>query len=510
MLLIKRNSNHWKNINKITKKVTIVSKNKLWLGLILTFTVIAIIIPGVYLLTLDMVSVFTNAISLEDSDNKKIPDISPKILNPNDGEGLTVKPIPDDDSAPGIVNDSLLLDGAKINVKNYDKFKSLRLIELENLVLKYFKNYVQNNKFLQTNNKTYKKFAYRYKYLTAENGKEIDNSFIQDDVKIKKVLVKDIERYEINRPDIYEVVNANIFSLSFNLKIINTNMFYKNYFNFYSFQGSREQISQNNITNATTGYLTSERILFTDKVLGKEIYREVNDSLRDFIFANPIEFGNDIKIKPIITTQCLNECASINDWDTFREKLYDASQVLIKENKIYHSDLVIYIYFISTNIKLDKLYESYEQLPIQPFIVTNHYTNKVASQKLLISSTNRLKQKRTKTIAEYIAFAISFPKLVLEKIQDWEFLNDNWKDRVKKGIYNYLYNYLVTNKEFNIIDDVSLPILSQNQYPNLLNLKRKLNIIEIKQINFNAYKYTMNIIDFNDEEIILTGISFFA
>jgi hypothetical protein len=260
-----------------------------------------------------MASVFTNAISLEDSNNKKIPDISPKILNPDDGEGLTVKPIPDDDSAPGIVNDRLLLDGAKINVKNYDKFKSLRLIELENLVLKYFKNYVQNNKFLQTNNKTYKKFDYRYKYLTDENSKEIDNSFIQDDVKIKKVLVKDIERYEINRPDIYEVVNANIFSLSFNLKIINTNVFYKNYFNFYSFQGFREQISQNNITNATTGYLTSEQVLFTDKVLGKEIYREVNDSLRDFIFANPIEFGNDIKIKPIITTQCLNECASIND-----------------------------------------------------------------------------------------------------------------------------------------------------------------------------------------------------
>ncbi|WP_342189450.1 hypothetical protein [Spiroplasma endosymbiont of Dilophus febrilis] len=158
----------------------------MWLGLILTFTVIAIIIPGVYLLTLDMVSVFTNAISLEDTNNKKIPDISPKILNPDDGEGLTVKPIPDDDSAPGIVNDRLLLDGAKINVKNYDKFKSLRLIELENLVLEYFKNYVQNNKFLQTNNKTYKKFDYRYKYLTAENSKEIDNSFIQDDVKIKK------------------------------------------------------------------------------------------------------------------------------------------------------------------------------------------------------------------------------------------------------------------------------------------------------------------------------------
>ncbi|WP_342224508.1 hypothetical protein [Spiroplasma endosymbiont of Asaphidion curtum] len=509
--MIKRNSNHWKNINKITKKVTIFTKNKLWLGLILTFTVIAIIIPSIYLLTLDMVSVFSNAIiNLEDSESKKIPDIKPKILNPDDGNGLTINPFPNDDSEPGIVNDSLLLDGAKINVENYDNFKSLRLIELENLVLKYFKNYVQSNKFLQANNKTYKKFDYRYKYITTENGKEIDNSFIQDDVEIKKVLVKDIEIYEINRPDIYEVINANIFSLSFNLKIINTNMFYKNYFNFYSFQGSREQISQNNITNATTGYLTSEWVLFTDKVLGKEIYREVNDSLRDFIFANPIEFGSDIKIKPIITTQCLNECAGINDWDTFREKLYDASQALIEENKTYHSDLVIYIYFISTNIKDDNLYEQYEQLPIQPFIVTNYFTNKMANQKILISSMNRLKQKRNKTIAEYIAFAISFPKFFLKKIQDWEFLNDNWKNKVKKEIYNYLYNYLVTNKKFNIIDDVSLPILSENQYPNLLNLKKKLDITEIKQINFNAYKYTINIIGFNDEEIILTGIGFFA
>lgn len=305
--------NNWKKINNMTKKVSMVKKKRWLLGFLLTTIFLAFLIPGGYFLSKQIADTFTIK-NIRASTGNNTGDEGNG--NGDDGTNDNLKPLTE-------VTREIILDGQFVPIEtNNISMESFRIKQLNYLIENDLDDFFKTDMFFKT-----KKIRYKYRSLLNNQSDKIDLDFIQQDSERKEVLLEDLQ--------INDEINDYKVKFNFNLKIINTHLFYQRYLSEYNFQS----VEVDNL-NTEMGYLPI-KWLYADKPLtGILLYEKVNAALDKFFRHHNHEFGDgELLIEPQLRTHKIEN--ELDDQEILRALINNS------EDKVNINEC--YLYFKSRN-----------------------------------------------------------------------------------------------------------------------------------------------------------------